>query len=105
MGLSIYHKARLLHTAACIDSLFLSPHLQTNVNWPNVHSINLTLFNVSWEDNSFQLTCIAENVVGITNSTVLLSVQCECPPAHTHTFYWRVKLYSTCSFESISLGS
>ncbi|XP_041074043.1 NT-3 growth factor receptor-like isoform X1 [Polyodon spathula] len=48
---------------------------QTNVNWPNVHSINLTLFNVSWEDNGFQLTCIAENVVGITNSTVLLSVQ------------------------------
>ncbi|MBN3283866.1 NTRK3 factor, partial [Polyodon spathula] len=48
---------------------------QTNVNWPNVHSINLTLFNISWEDNGFQLTCIAENVVGITNSTVLLSVQ------------------------------
>ncbi|KAM4675482.1 NT-3 growth factor receptor-like isoform 2-T2 [Discoglossus pictus] len=47
---------------------------QTNVNWPNVHSINLTLVNVSGEDNGFTLTCIAENVVGMTNASVTLSV-------------------------------
>ncbi|KAK1803995.1 hypothetical protein P4O66_003929 [Electrophorus voltai] len=42
---------------------------------PNVHSINLTLFNVSRDDNFFLLTCIAENVVGMTNVSVQLSVQ------------------------------
>ncbi|MBN3312337.1 NTRK3 factor, partial [Atractosteus spatula] len=47
---------------------------QTNVNWPNVHSINLTLVNVSRDDNSFLLTCIAENVVGMTNASIQLSV-------------------------------
>ncbi|XP_066558021.1 NT-3 growth factor receptor-like [Amia ocellicauda] len=47
---------------------------QTNVNWPNVHSINLTLVNVSREDNSFMLNCIAANVVGMTNASIQLSV-------------------------------
>ncbi|XP_018108712.1 NT-3 growth factor receptor isoform X1 [Xenopus laevis] len=47
---------------------------QSNVNWTNVHSINLTLVNVAHEDNGFILTCIAENVVGMTNASVLLTV-------------------------------
>uniref|UniRef100_A0AAR2IUA2 Tyrosine-protein kinase receptor n=1 Tax=Pygocentrus nattereri TaxID=42514 RepID=A0AAR2IUA2_PYGNA len=42
---------------------------------PNVHSIKLSLFNVSRDDNFFMLTCIAENVVGMTNASVTLSVQ------------------------------
>jgi len=50
---------------------------QSNVYWPNIHSINLTLFNISRDDNNFQLTCIAENVVGMANSSVQLNVQCE----------------------------
>ncbi|KAK5934853.1 hypothetical protein CgunFtcFv8_020270 [Champsocephalus gunnari] len=49
--------------------------LQSNVYWPNIHSINLTLFNISREDNNFQLTCIAENVVGMSNSSIQLNVQ------------------------------
>ncbi|XP_019935201.1 NT-3 growth factor receptor isoform X3 [Paralichthys olivaceus] len=48
---------------------------QSNVYWPNIHSINLTLFNISRDDNNFQLTCIAENVVGMTNSSIQLNVQ------------------------------
>ncbi|XP_028678490.2 NT-3 growth factor receptor [Erpetoichthys calabaricus] len=47
---------------------------QSNVNWPNVHSINLTLVNVSGDDNNFLLTCIAENLVGMANASVQLSV-------------------------------
>ncbi|XP_064422068.1 NT-3 growth factor receptor isoform X2 [Latimeria chalumnae] len=47
---------------------------QTNINWANVHAINLTLVNVSRDDNGFPLICIAENVVGITNATVMLTV-------------------------------
>nr|XP_048721778.1 NT-3 growth factor receptor isoform X3 [Caretta caretta] len=47
---------------------------QTNLNWTNVHAINLTLVNVTSEDNGFLLTCIAENVVGMTNASVLLTV-------------------------------
>ncbi|XP_053320434.1 NT-3 growth factor receptor isoform X1 [Spea bombifrons] len=47
---------------------------QTNVNWNSVHSVNLTLVNVSGEDNGFTLTCIAENVVGMTNASVPLTV-------------------------------
>ncbi|KAG8145131.1 hypothetical protein E2320_013503 [Naja naja] len=46
----------------------------TNANWTNVHSINLTLVNVTSEDNGFLLTCIAENVVGMSNASVLLTV-------------------------------
>ncbi|CAG03100.1 unnamed protein product, partial [Tetraodon nigroviridis] len=42
---------------------------------PTTHSINLTLFNVSRDDNNYQLTCIAENVVGMTNASVQLNVQ------------------------------
>uniref|UniRef100_A0A674K7H4 Tyrosine-protein kinase receptor n=1 Tax=Terrapene triunguis TaxID=2587831 RepID=A0A674K7H4_9SAUR len=47
---------------------------QTNLNWTNVHAINLTLVNVTSEDNGFLLMCIAENVVGMTNASVLLTV-------------------------------
>ncbi|KAM3870036.1 NT-3 growth factor receptor [Diretmus argenteus] len=39
------------------------------------HSINMTLVNVSRDDNNFLLTCIAENVVGMTNASVQLTVQ------------------------------
>ncbi|KAJ7999385.1 hypothetical protein DPEC_G00193850 [Dallia pectoralis] len=52
----------------------VNTHL-SNVYWPNIHSINLTLVNVSREDNSFLLTCIAENIVGMTNTSIQLSVQ------------------------------
>ncbi|KAF7212694.1 transcript variant X2 [Nothobranchius furzeri] len=52
----------------------INTHL-SNVYWPNTHSINLNLFNLSREDNNFQLTCIAENVVGMTNSSIQLNVQ------------------------------
>ncbi|XP_077941005.1 NT-3 growth factor receptor isoform X3 [Gasterosteus aculeatus] len=59
-------------TVAGLNSI--NTHL-SNVYWPNVHSINLTLFNISRDDNNFQLTCIAENVVGMTNSSIQLNVQ------------------------------
>ncbi|XP_072321574.1 NT-3 growth factor receptor isoform X2 [Eucyclogobius newberryi] len=52
----------------------INTHL-SNVYWPNIHSINLTLFNISRDDNNFQLTCIAENVVGMTNSSIQVNVQ------------------------------
>ncbi|XP_062327858.1 NT-3 growth factor receptor [Osmerus eperlanus] len=52
----------------------INTHL-SNVYWPNIHSINMTLVNVSRDDNCFQLTCIAENVVGMTNSSIQLNVQ------------------------------
>ncbi|CAB1338732.1 unnamed protein product [Coregonus sp. 'balchen'] len=48
--------------------------LLSNVYWPNIHSINLTLVNVSRDDNSFLLTCIAENMVGMTNASIQLAV-------------------------------
>ncbi|KAJ8252148.1 hypothetical protein COCON_G00214600 [Conger conger] len=48
---------------------------QSNVDWPSVHSINLTLVNMSREDNGFVLTCIAENVVGMSNASIHLTVQ------------------------------
>lgn len=51
---------------------------QTNLNWTNVHAINLTLVNVTSEDNGFTLTCIAENVVGMSNASVALTVYCKC---------------------------
>ncbi|KAI7813746.1 putative NT-3 growth factor receptor [Triplophysa rosa] len=47
---------------------------QSNVYWPNIHSINLTLVNVSRDDNGFTLTCISENVVGMTNVSLQLAV-------------------------------
>ncbi|XP_055041549.1 NT-3 growth factor receptor isoform X1 [Misgurnus anguillicaudatus] len=47
---------------------------QSNVYWPNIHSINLTLVNVSRDDNGFALTCISENVVGMTNVSLQLAV-------------------------------
>ncbi|XP_017555012.1 NT-3 growth factor receptor isoform X1 [Pygocentrus nattereri] len=48
---------------------------QSNVYWPNIHSINLTLVNVSRDDNGFILTCISENMVGMTNISLQLAVQ------------------------------
>ncbi|XP_031442898.1 NT-3 growth factor receptor isoform X2 [Clupea harengus] len=48
---------------------------QSNVYPNNIHSINLTLFNLSREDNGFTLTCISENVVGMTNASIHLAVQ------------------------------
>ncbi|KAF5906154.1 NT-3 growth factor receptor-like, partial [Clarias magur] len=48
---------------------------QSNVYWPNIHSINLTLVNVSRDDNGFVLSCISANVVGMTNMSLQLAVQ------------------------------
>lgn len=45
-----------------------------------MHAINLTLVNVTSEDNGFTLTCIAENVVGMSNASVALTVHCEWLP-------------------------
>ncbi|XP_054865264.1 NT-3 growth factor receptor [Amphiprion ocellaris] len=39
-----------------------------------VHSINITLVNVSRDDNNFLLTCTATNIVGKTNASVQLTV-------------------------------
>ncbi|XP_026220534.1 NT-3 growth factor receptor-like isoform X1 [Anabas testudineus] len=39
-----------------------------------IHSINITLVNVSRDDNNFLLTCTATNVVGMTNASVQLTV-------------------------------
>ncbi|XP_048418964.1 NT-3 growth factor receptor-like [Stegostoma tigrinum] len=47
---------------------------QTNNNLTMVSAVNLTLFNVDQKDNGKLLTCIAENVVGMTNASVLLHV-------------------------------
>ncbi|CAL8262813.1 unnamed protein product [Merluccius merluccius] len=47
---------------------------QANVYDNIIHSINLTLFNVSREDNNFMLTCIASNMVGMTNASVQITV-------------------------------
>lgn len=54
---------------------------QSNLYPPNIHSINLTLVNISRDDNNFQLTCIAENIVGMTNSSIQLNVQCKWTPS------------------------
>lgn len=56
--------------------VFLSCSVQSNVYWPNVHSINLTLVNVSRDDNFYMLTCIAENKVGMANASIQLTVHC-----------------------------
>ncbi|KAJ8412941.1 hypothetical protein AAFF_G00105230 [Aldrovandia affinis] len=55
------------------DLASINTHQQ--YNGPFVHSVNLTLVNVSRADNGFLLTCIAENVVGMTNASILLVVQ------------------------------
>lgn len=52
-----------------------------------MHAINLTLVNVTSEDNGFTLTCIAENVVGMSNASVALTVHCEWLPS------WRGAVY------------
>ncbi|XP_074533664.1 NT-3 growth factor receptor-like isoform X2 [Halichoeres trimaculatus] len=44
-----------------------------------IHSIKITLVNVSREDNNFLLTCTATNVVGMTNASVQLTV--HFPPS------------------------
>lgn len=70
----------------CPLSVSVSPPslLQSDIQ-PTTHSINLTLFNVSRDDNNYQLTCIAENVVGMTNASVQLNVQCECDTVACNT--------------------
>ncbi|XP_031723994.1 NT-3 growth factor receptor-like [Anarrhichthys ocellatus] len=45
----------------------------------SIHSINITLVNVSREDNNFLLTCTATNIVGMTNASVQLTV--HFPPS------------------------
>ncbi|XP_042199000.1 NT-3 growth factor receptor [Callorhinchus milii] len=47
---------------------------QTNSNLTTVSTVNLTLFNVDQEDNGKLLMCTAENMVGMTNASVLLNV-------------------------------
>ncbi|KAM9807976.1 NT-3 growth factor receptor [Neosynchiropus ocellatus] len=39
-----------------------------------IHSINITLVNVSRDDNNFLLTCTATNMVGMTNASIQLTV-------------------------------
>ncbi|XP_028304479.1 NT-3 growth factor receptor-like isoform X2 [Gouania willdenowi] len=39
-----------------------------------VHSIKITLVNVSRDDNNFLLTCTATNIVGMTNASIQLTV-------------------------------
>ncbi|XP_042352322.1 NT-3 growth factor receptor [Plectropomus leopardus] len=75
-------------TAICNGSGFPLPE----VDWPvnglhsinaqearvydnnTIHSINITLVNVSRDDNNFLLTCTATNIVGMTNASVQLTV-------------------------------
>ncbi|XP_029986487.1 NT-3 growth factor receptor-like [Sphaeramia orbicularis] len=40
----------------------------------SVHSISITLANVSRDDNNFLLSCIATNIVGMTNASIQLTV-------------------------------
>lgn len=70
-------------------SVSLTLSLQSNVYWPNIHSINLTLFNISRDDNNFQLTCIAENVVGMTNFSIQLNVQCELGFIYLYIYFFK----------------
>ncbi|GAA6079636.1 NT-3 growth factor receptor, partial [Tachysurus ichikawai] len=49
---------------------------------PHVHSLTLTLFNVSRDDNLSLLSCTTENIVGMSNTSVHLSVQ--FPPTIIH---------------------
>ncbi|XP_046705813.1 NT-3 growth factor receptor isoform X2 [Silurus meridionalis] len=42
---------------------------------PHVHSLTLTLFNVSRDDNLSLLPCTTENIVGRSNTSIHLSVQ------------------------------
>ncbi|XP_062857003.1 NT-3 growth factor receptor [Trichomycterus rosablanca] len=60
---------------------------------PNFHSVKLTIYNVSRDDNLQPLSCIAENIVGMSNTTVQLSVQ--FPPSIT-LFKPPEKLHDTC---------
>ncbi|OBS66074.1 hypothetical protein A6R68_05386, partial [Neotoma lepida] len=78
---SVYQEAKTLDLCLGYGPFTSSFHLptpvfmdKTNLNWTNVHAINLTLVNVTSEDNGFTLTCIAENVVGMSNASVALTV-------------------------------
>uniref|UniRef100_A0A671XX67 Tyrosine-protein kinase receptor n=1 Tax=Sparus aurata TaxID=8175 RepID=A0A671XX67_SPAAU len=44
-----------------------------------IRSMNITLVNVSRDDNNFQLTCTATNIVGMTNASIQLTV--HYPPS------------------------
>ncbi|KAK3561573.1 hypothetical protein QTP86_010656 [Hemibagrus guttatus] len=63
---------------------------QSNVYWPNIHSINLTLVNVSRDDNDFVLTCISANVVGMTNMSLQLAVQWKLRWLQGYILKWLV---------------
>lgn len=48
-----------------------------------IHSINITLVNVSRDDNNFLLTCTAANIVGMINASVHLIVHCKYIYTHS----------------------
>lgn len=57
---------------------FILLSLQARVYDNNtIHSIKITLVNVSRNDNNFLLTCTATNIVGMTNASVQLTVHCK----------------------------
>lgn len=65
---------------------FLMPvlSLQARVYDNNtIHSINITLVNVSRDDNNFLLTCTAANIVGMINASVQLTVHCKYIYTHS----------------------
>ncbi len=69
---------------SCPCSNFILLSLQARVYDNTIHSINITLVNVSRDDNNFLLTCTATNVVGMTNASVQLTVHCKY--THTHIY-------------------
>ncbi|XP_059190489.1 NT-3 growth factor receptor isoform X2 [Centropristis striata] len=63
-----------------VNGLHSGHHQQATVYDNNtIHSVTLTLFNVSRDDNNFLLTCIATNIVGMSNGSVQLTV--HFPPS------------------------
>lgn len=53
-----------------------SINIQEAIVYDNtVHSIHITLVNVSRDDNNLLLSCIATNIVGMTNASIQLTVQ------------------------------
>ncbi|XP_057693515.1 NT-3 growth factor receptor-like [Corythoichthys intestinalis] len=58
-----------------VPDLHLSDPEEVRIDENNtVHSITITLVNVSRDDNNYLLTCTATNVVGMTNVSIQLSV-------------------------------
>uniref|UniRef100_A0A3Q4BKS0 Tyrosine-protein kinase receptor n=1 Tax=Mola mola TaxID=94237 RepID=A0A3Q4BKS0_MOLML len=60
-------------TVTCNGSGSPLPEVDWTVS--GLHSINTHLVRHIRDDNNYQLTCIAENVVGMTNSSIQLNVQ------------------------------